>query len=107
MIIGRASSRTLSRCSQSQPRFLFRGSSIPPIKVARGRERQISIFLSRASVVHPHLGMSEAAKPSESNGTPSNISEFLLAQKSAYLRAVAEGVHKDIWTISMGNEAGG
>ncbi|KAF8465873.1 DHH phosphoesterase [Russula ochroleuca] len=50
--------------------------------------------------------MSEAAKPSESNGTPSNISEFLLAQKSAYLRAVAEGVHKDIWTISMGNEAG-
>ena len=51
--------------------------------------------------------MSEAAKPSGSYRDPSNLSEFLLAQKSGYLRAVGEGTHTDEWTISMGNEAGG
>ena len=57
--------------------------------------------------MHLHLGMSEATKPSESNWNPSTLSEFLLAQKSGYLRAVEKGTHTDEWTISMGNEAGG
>ena len=52
--------------------------------------------------------MSEAVKSSESNFTPGNLSTFLWAQKSGYLRAVGEGeTQKDVWTISMGNEAGG
>jgi hypothetical protein len=51
--------------------------------------------------------MSEVAKPSESNSTLANLSEFLSTQKSAYLQAVGEGTHMDVWTISMGNEAGG
>jgi hypothetical protein len=51
--------------------------------------------------------MTDAAKPGESNWTLSNLSEFLSAQKSKYLRAAGEGAHKEVWTISMGNEAGG
>jgi len=52
--------------------------------------------------------MSEIEKPIESNFTPINITDFLLAQKTGYLRAVREGeAQKNTWTISMGNEAGG
>ena len=104
----KASSRSFSHRYQSQPLYFFRGSSILPIKVARHWERQGSISPNRDSdsVVHLHLKMSEAGKPSETS-TTANLSEFLLAQKSGYLRAVGEGTHKDIWTISMGNEAGG
>jgi hypothetical protein len=105
----KASSRLFSHpsCYQSKPQYFFRGSSILPIKVGRRWERQSSISPNRDPVAHLHLKMSEAAKPSESNSTPANLSEFLLAQKSGYLRAVGEGTHTDVWTISMGNEAGG
>ena len=53
--------------------------------------------------------MSEAiTKSIESNPIPEDLSDFLSAQKSGYLRAVREGeTQKDVWTISMGNEAGG
>jgi hypothetical protein len=100
-------SRSFSHRYQTQPQYFFRGSSILPIKVARRWERQSLISLNRDPVAHLYLKMSEVAKPSESNLTPTNLSEFLLAQKSGYLRAVGEGTHTDVWTISMGNEAGG
>ncbi len=103
----KTSSRSFSHRYQSQPQYFFRGSSILPIKVARRWERQSSIPPNKDPVAHLHLKMSEASKPSESNSTPANLSEFLLAQKSGYLRAVGEGTHMDLWTISMGNEAGG
>jgi hypothetical protein len=103
----KVSSRSFSHRYQSQPQYFFRGSSILPIKVARRWERQSSISPNRDPVARLHLNMSEAAKPSESNSTPANLSEFLSAQKSAYLQAVGEGTHMDVWTISMGNEAGG
>jgi hypothetical protein len=53
--------------------------------------------------------MSEAITESiESNPTPENLSDFLSAQKAGYLRAVRGGdTQKAVWTISMGNEAGG
>jgi len=52
--------------------------------------------------------MSEAIKSNETNPAPENLSDFLSAQKSGYLRAVREGeTQKDVWTISTGNEAGG
>jgi hypothetical protein len=55
--------------------------------------------------------MSEAIiKPIDSNPTLGilSVSNFLAAQRSGYLRAVREGeTQKDVWTISMGNEAGG
>lgn len=55
--------------------------------------------------------MSEAiTKSIESNPIPEDltVSDFLSAQKSGYLRAVREDeTQKDVWTISMGNEAGG
>jgi hypothetical protein len=103
----KVSSRSFSHRYQGQPQYFFRGSSILPIKVARRWERQNSISPNRDPVTHLHLGMSEAAKPSESNPTLANLSDFLLAQKSGYLRAVGEGTHEDVWAISMGNEAGG
>jgi len=52
--------------------------------------------------------MSDIAKPIESNSTPINFTDFLLAQKTGYLHAVGEGeAQKNAWTLSMGNEAGG
>lgn len=52
--------------------------------------------------------MAEAIKSNETNPAPENLSDFLSAQKSGYLRAVREGeTQKDVWTISTGNEAGG
>jgi hypothetical protein len=52
--------------------------------------------------------MSKAVKPSDSNSAPTNLSDFILAQKSGYLQAVGKGeTEKNSWTISMGNEAGG
>ncbi len=77
------------------------------LKLHATGECQGSISPDRVPVAHLHLKMSEATKPSASDWTPANLSEFLLAQKSGYLRAVAEDTHKDDWTISMGNEAGG
>ena len=103
----KASSRLFSYPCQSQPHCFLRGSSILPIKVAHRWERQSFIPPIKDPVAHLHLKMSAAAKPSESSSSLPNLSEFLLAQKSGYLRAVGEGTHKDVWTISMGNEAGG
>jgi hypothetical protein len=52
--------------------------------------------------------MSEAVESKGSNPTPENLSDFLSVQKSSYLRAIGEGeAQRDVWTISMGNEAGG
>ncbi|KAI9513512.1 DHH phosphoesterase [Russula earlei] len=51
--------------------------------------------------------MSNVVKPNEPISSPANFSHFLSEQKSGYLRAVEEGeMKKNIWTISMGNEAG-
>ena len=103
----KSSSRPFSHRFQSRPQYFFCGSSILPIKVARRWEGQSSISSNRDPVTHLHLNMSEFAKSSESNPTPTDLSEFLSAQRSAYLQAVGEGKHMDVWTISMGNEAGG
>jgi hypothetical protein len=52
--------------------------------------------------------MTEDIDSSQPNQTAGNLTDFLLAQKSGYLRAVEEGeAQKNSWTISMGNEAGG
>ena len=103
----KTSSRSFSHRHQTQPQIFFRGSSILPIKVTPRREGQDSISPNREPVARLHLNMSQATKPGESKSTLANLSEFLLAQKSGYLRAVREGTHMDEWTISMGNEAGG
>lgn len=103
----KSSSRSFSHLYRSQPQYFLRGSLILPIKVSRSRQHRSSISPNRDHVAHLHPKMSEAAKESEPNLTPANISEFLSAQKSGYLRAVRDGTHTDEWTISMGNEAGG
>jgi hypothetical protein len=52
--------------------------------------------------------MSEAVESKESNTAPETLSDFLSVQKFGYLRAIGEGeTQRDVWTISMGNEAGG
>jgi hypothetical protein len=52
--------------------------------------------------------MPEAVESNKSNPSPENLSDFLSAQKSGYLQAVGQGeTQRDVWTISMGNEASG
>jgi hypothetical protein len=52
--------------------------------------------------------MSEVVESRQSNRAAEDLSDFLLAQKSAYLQALDQGeAQKGSWTISMGNEAGG
>jgi hypothetical protein len=52
--------------------------------------------------------MSEVVESRQSNRAAEDLSDFLLAQKSAYLQALDQGeAQKGLWTISMGNEAGG
>ncbi|KAI0299380.1 hypothetical protein B0F90DRAFT_1728224 [Multifurca ochricompacta] len=49
----------------------------------------------------------QSIQSSNSSPVPSNLPEFLWAQRAGYLRALEQGeVQKDLWTISMGNEAG-
>ena len=52
--------------------------------------------------------MSEAVLSTRGSSAPTNLPEFLRAQKSGYLQAIAQGdAQNDRWTISLGNEAGG
>jgi len=60
--------------------------------------------MSKLSRTHPP----EAIESNESNPVPENLSDFLSAQRSSYLKAAGQGeTQRDVWTISMGNEAGG
>ncbi|KAH9974336.1 hypothetical protein BGW80DRAFT_1303383, partial [Lactifluus volemus] len=86
----------------------FRGSSLLPILIPRGWACRLSIFTNKPNPTYrPQQPMTEDIDSSQPNQTAGNLTDFLLAQKSGYLRAVEEGeAQKNSWTISMGNEAG-
>lgn len=83
--------------------IFLRGSPIP---VVLGWPHPILPRI--ASAARRPQAMSEVVESNESNPAPENLSDFLSAQRSGYLKAVGQGeTQRDVWTVSMGNEAGG